>query len=224
MSRMTDPTPQRFRRTPRTPQTGAPTFLWAIVGLMAVIELALGLSEAGYLGSSNWRWPAFAIGAFWQPIFSGGMGSLYPGQQVLMFVTHAFLHGGFMHLALNGVILLALGKFVAHRIGTMRSLLVLGFSAVGGGLAFGLIASSNAPMIGASGAVFGLIGVWQAWDLEMRRATGQALQPVFLAFLGLAVANVVFFVLLGGGLAWQAHLGGWLVGFLLAPHLDRRAA
>ena len=219
---MTDPAPHRFRRHPRTPETGAPRFLWVIVGIMAVIELALGLSEAGYLGSSNWRWPAFAIGAFWQPIFSGGMGPLYPGQQVVMFVSHAFLHGGFIHAALNSVILLALGKFVAQRIGTLRTLLVLLLSAIGGGLAFGMIASSNAPMIGASGAVFGLIGVWQSWDLDMRRAAGLPLKPVFVAILGLAFANLLFFALLGGGLAWQAHLGGWLAGFLLAPYLDRR--
>lgn len=224
MARMTDPTPHRFRRPPHTTAPGAPTALWVIVGLMAVIELVLGLSEAGYLGSANLRWPAFAIGAFWQPIFSGGMVPLYPGQTLLMFVTHAFLHGGFMHLALNGVILLALGKFVAQRIGAPRVLLLLCLAAIGGGLAFGLIGSSTAPMIGASGAVFGLIGVWQEWDLRMRRASGLSVRPVLMAILGLAIANVVFFVLLGGGLAWQAHLGGWLVGFFLAPYLGRRAA
>ena len=188
---------------------------------MAAIEIGLGLSEAEIIGTSNWRWPAFAIGAFWQPIFSGDMAPLYPGQKLLMFVTHAFLHGGFMHMALNSVILLALGKFVAHRIGAARTLLLLFLAAVGGGLAFGLLASSNAPMIGASGAVFGLIGLWQAWDLRMRRSAGLPVLPVLAAILGLAVANVVIFVMLGGGLAWQAHLGGWLVGFGLARQLDR---
>lgn len=221
---MTDRPPHGQPQHGRGPEIGAPRFLWILVGVMAVIELALGLSESGYIGSSNWRWPAFAIGAFWQPMFSGGMGPLYPGQTLLMFVTHAFLHGGFMHLALNGVILLALGKFVAYRIGAPRTLLVLVASAVGGGLAFGLLASSNSPMIGASGAVFGLIGVWQAWDYQMRRAAGLPLQPLLVAILGLVLANVVFFVILGGGLAWQAHLGGWLSGFGLARYFEHRAA
>jgi membrane associated rhomboid family serine protease len=221
---MTDRPPHGQPLHGRGPETGAPRFLWILVGVMAAIELALGLSEAGYIGSSNWRWPAFAIGAFWQPMVSGGMGPLYPGQTVLMFVTHAFLHGGFMHLALNGVILLALGKFVAYRIGAGRTLLVLFASAAGGGLAFGLLASSTSPMIGASGAVFGLIGVWQAWDYQMRRTAGLPLQPLLVAILGLVLANVVFFVILGGGLAWQAHLGGWLAGFGLARYFGHRAA
>jgi hypothetical protein len=37
---------------------------------MAAIEVALSLPAAGYLGSFNLRWPAFVVGAFWQPIFS----------------------------------------------------------------------------------------------------------------------------------------------------------
>lgn len=221
---MTDPTPSGHPLPRRDPDTGAPRFLWVLVGVMAVIELALGLSEAGYIGSTNWRWPAFLIGAFWQPLFSGDMAPLYPGQTLLMLVSHAFLHGGFMHLALNSVVLLALGKFVAYRIGARRALLVLFLSAVGGGLAFGLISSSNAPMIGASGAVFGLIGVWQSWDYQMRQASGQSVQPVVLAILGLVVANILIFGILGGGLAWEAHLGGWLVGFSLARYLTGRAA
>jgi membrane associated rhomboid family serine protease len=186
---------------------------------MAAIELLLGLSESGFIGGSNWRWPAYAIGAFWQPLLSDGMSPLYPGQTFLMFVTHAFLHGGIMHLAFNAVVLLALGKFVASRIGAARTLLVLFLAAVAGGLAFGLLSSGNSPMIGASGAVFGLIGVWQAWDFGARRAAGETVRPVIVAIMGLVLINVVFFVLLGGGLAWQAHLGGWLVGFALARHL-----
>lgn len=223
MARMTDRPPHRHHGQVRGPQAGAPGFLWGLVGLMAAIEAVVGLSEAGIIGASNWRWPAFAIGAFWQPIFSGGMEPLYPGQTLLMFVTHAFLHGGFMHMALNGVILLALGKFVAGRIGAARTLLLLFLAAGGGGLAFGLLSASNAPMIGASGAVFGLIGLWQAWDYRMRRSASLPVRPVLVAILGLAVANVVFFVMLGGGLAWEAHLGGWLIGFFLAGHLDQAA-
>lgn len=219
MLRMTDRMPRGYHLHPRTPEHGAPVFLWGLVGVMAAIELLLGLSEAGVIGASNWRWPAYAIGAFWQPMLSGGMGSLYPGQTVLMFITHAFLHGGIMHLAFNAVVLLALGKFVAGQIGNQRTLLVLFLSAIGGGLAFWLLSSGNAPMIGASGAVFGLIGVWQAWDYGARRAAGATVRPVIVAILGLVLANVVFFVLLGGGLAWQAHLGGWLVGFVLGRRL-----
>ncbi len=212
-----DPQPPR-----QAPQAGAPAFLWILVGVMAAIELILSLSSSGFLGSENLRWPAFALGAFWQPVLSGAAPPLYQGQSVLMFITYAFLHGGFLHLAMNSVILLSLGKFVATHVGTARTLLVLFLSAVGGAACFGLMSSSAAPMIGASGAAFGLIGLWQAMEYRMRRRSGLPLKPVLMAILGLVVANVVLFVILSGGLAWQAHLGGWIAGWLAGSSFARR--
>jgi membrane associated rhomboid family serine protease len=205
--------PPRQRIPIQSQQVGAPGFLWALVCVMSAMEIVLTLSEAGWIGGSNWRPPAFAIGAFWQPIFSGATEPLYPGQQFLMFVTYVFLHGSLMHLVLNSAILLSLGKLAASRIGTARTLLVLFLSTVAGGLFFGLISGTSTPMIGASGAVFGLIGLWQAWDYQLRQQRGLPLQPIYMAMLGLVAANVALAIFLRGGLAWEAHLGGWLVGW-----------
>jgi membrane associated rhomboid family serine protease len=197
-------------------------FLWMIVGVMAAIELVLSLSSSGIIGTDNLRWPALVLGAFWQPVLSGALPPVYPGQIALMFVTHAFLHGGFMHLAMNSVILLSLGKFVSIHIGAAKTVLVLFLSAVGGAACFGLISSSSAPMIGASGAVFGLIGLWQAMDYRMRRRSKLPVRPVVMAFLGLVASNILIFVLLSGGLAWEAHLGGWIVGWISGQSFARR--
>lgn len=219
---MTNQFPSHPPRGPEVQRAGAPAFLWILVGIMAVIEVALSLSEAGYLGSFNLRWPAFAVGAFWQPIFAGAMTPIFPGQRLIMLVTYAFLHGGILHLAINSVILLSLGKLATSRIGAARTLLLLFLSAVGGGLAYGLLSQSAGPMIGASGAVFGLIGLWQGWDYRMRKNAGLPLRPVITAILGLAAANLVLFVIFSGGLAWEAHLGGWLVGWVMALFLAVR--
>ncbi len=219
---MTDTSGRHREPLSKTSPTGAPVFLWVIVGIMTVIEVVLSLSSSGLFGSVNLRWPAFALGAFWQTILSGETSAIYPGQGVLMFITHAFLHGGLAHLALNCVVLLALGKFVAFHFGITRTLLVLFLAAVAGAACFGLISSSSAPMIGASGAVFGLIGLWQAMDYRMRQQSGQPLQPVVMAILGLAIANIALFVLLSGGLAWEAHLGGWIAGWLAGQSFARR--
>jgi membrane associated rhomboid family serine protease len=197
-------------------------FLWMIVGVMAAIELVLSFSSSGIIGTDNLRWPALVLGAFWQPVLSGALPPVYPGQIALMFVTHAFLHGGFMHLAMNSVILLSLGKFVSIHIGAAKTVLVLFLSAVGGAACFGLISSSSAPMIGASGAVFGLIGLWQAMDYRMRRRSKLPVRPVVMAFLGLVASNILIFVLLSGGLAWEAHLGGWIVGWISGQSFARR--
>jgi membrane associated rhomboid family serine protease len=215
-------TPANKRQPPRlAQQTGAPGFLWCLVGIMTAIELVLSLSSSDVFGLQNLRWTAFVFGAFWQPVFVGAVPPVYPGQPVLMFVTYAFLHGGLMHLAMNSVILLSLGKSIAAQIGSARTLLVLFLSAVAGAACFGLLSSSAAPMIGASGAVFGLIGLWQAMDYRMRRRSGLPVQPIVMAILGLVAANIVFFVMLSGGLAWEAHLGGWIAGWLLAQSLAR---
>jgi membrane associated rhomboid family serine protease len=189
---------------------------------MTMIELVLSLSQTGVFGLANLRWPAFVLGAFWQPVLSGATAPAYPGQPVFMFITYAFLHGGFMHLALNSVILLSLGKFVSSHVGATRTLLVLFLSAVAGAACFGLISTSAGPMIGASGAVFGLIGLWQAADYRMRRQSGLAVQPVLMAILALVAANVVLFAFLSGGLAWEAHLGGWIVGWVSGHSFARR--
>jgi hypothetical protein len=59
-------------------------FLWMIVGVMAAIELVLSLSTSGIIGTDNLRWPAFMLGAFWQPVLSGALPPVYPGQTALM--------------------------------------------------------------------------------------------------------------------------------------------
>jgi len=43
-----------------------------------------------------------------------------------------------------------------------------------------------------------------------------------MAFLGLVASNILIFVLLSGGLAWEAHLGGWIVGWISGQSLARR--
>lgn len=201
---------------------GAPGYLWALVGVLAVIEAVLAMSDAGLILPAGLRWSAFALGAFWQPLWSGQIAPIYPGQPVIMLLSYAFLHGGLAHLALNSVVLLALGKLATARIGMTRTLIVLALSAVGGGLAFGLLSSGGAPMIGASGAAFGLLGLWLAWDYQWRKQMGQPLKPVVTTLAALVVANVGFFVILSGGLAWEAHLGGWLVGWIAGLSFARR--
>jgi membrane associated rhomboid family serine protease len=71
-------------------------------------------------------------------------------------------------------------------------------------------------MVGASGAVFGLFGTSIYWDYQRRRLAGASLRPVLNLTVGLIVMNVVLYVLVSGMLAWQAHLGGFLAGMILA--------
>lgn len=210
----------RFNR-PADPDR-LPPALWILVGAMALTELVLALSDRGLL-PGDLRMLALLHGAFWTPLLDGTAWPVFSGQAVTMFVTHAFLHGGFFHLAMNGVILLALGKMVAERAGAGGMLLLFFASAIGGGAVFWLLSQGGAPMIGASGAVFGFLGLWQYWEGMARHRRGLPLQPVIATVGGLAVLNLVLAFMLQGALAWQAHLGGFLVGVALGPLMTRFA-
>jgi membrane associated rhomboid family serine protease len=69
-------------------------------------------------------------------------------------------------------------------------------------------------MVGASGALFGLAGAWKAWEWREARKSGTALWHILLWLLGLAVLNLVLWVLQGGLLAWETHLGGFIAGWI----------
>lgn len=209
---MSDTPPRRIAPRLSPSSAGAPGFVWALVGVLAAIELIL--SAAGLLGAAHWRVIAFFFGGFWPPILAEGAGGLYPGQREAMFLTHAFLHANLLHMVMNGVVLLSLGKVIGERMGAWRTLLLFALSAVAGGVVFGLVSAGPGPMIGASGAAFGFLGLWNAWDFVRRRRRGASIRPILGTILGLVLANVALFVFLEGGLAWEAHLGGYLIGWL----------
>jgi membrane associated rhomboid family serine protease len=156
-------------------------------------------------------------------------------ERALPFVTYMFLHGSYMHVAINSVRLLAFGPVVARRLG---SLLFLLFFLVCGiaGAAVHLACNweSAAPVVGASAAISGLM----AAAFRMLPVPGhdqwRPLAPVFspriLLWTGLwVVVNIIAGVTgLGTGgevqlVAWQAHLGGYAAGLLLAGPFDALA-
>jgi membrane associated rhomboid family serine protease len=201
--------------------SGAPIFLWILLGVMAAIEIGLSISEYEILGSTSQRGFALVLGAFWPSMLSGVSTPVYPGHGIFMFFTYAFLHGGFFHLAMNGVILLSLGKFLSTHLGSLKTLFVLFVSTIAGAAFFGFLSQNNDPMIGASGAVFGLIGAWQAMQYVKLRRLDLPVGSVLMAILGLIAANVLIYLLLSGRIAWEAHLGGWIAGWLLGRHFAK---
>lgn len=146
-------------------------------------------------------------------------------------VLHIFAHGGLVHIVFNLIGLAALGPAVMERLGPLRPRSLAAFMALffgsglsGVGLWLALNPASEIPMLGASGAIFGLLG------FLMRQPDPQAAPvPLFSPMLGRAFAEwfklhlplVAIFaipLLLGGsnfGLAWEAHLGGFLAGMVL---------
>ncbi len=190
--------------------------LWALVGLISAIELLLEASDARLIGGPRWRDWANHLGAFQSPVLDGTWPEAFPGQGATMFLTHAFLHGDFLHLVMNMVVLLALGKLLTSVLGPARMLFVFAATAVAGALAFWALNGAAGQMVGASGAVFGFIGVWKFWEWRGRRAYRAAMRPLWSSLLALVIANFAVWWLFSGLVAWEAHLGGFLAGWVIA--------
>ncbi len=158
--------------------------------------------------------------------------------RVLPFVTYIFLHGSWTHVIINTVWLLAFGPVVSRRFGVLRFLVFFLLCGIAGAaVQLACNWGSTDPVIGASAAISGLMGA--AFRLLGRDGGGvfrpQAMAPIFsrqilLISLVWVVINVVAGLTgLGTGpgvqlIAWQAHLGGYAAGLLLAglfdPHLN----
>lgn len=211
------------RGFPSAPPLAPPVL--AIVALCAGLE-ALFTLTGGPSGQSALRRLAFVYGAFWPQVASGGWEAVFPGQRLTMFLTYSVLHGGLLHMAFNVLILLHLSRETVARVGNWGFVLFFAVSALGGAAAFALLTTASAPMVGASGAVFGLFGATMFWDWQRRRAAGAPVQPVLRMGLGLVLMNVILWVLVQGLLAWEAHLGGFLAGlaaaWLATPTLAHR--
>jgi membrane associated rhomboid family serine protease len=187
-----------------------PAFLGLILS-MVLIELIFFMADIGWLGSPRWRSFAYQNGAFWAGLLTNWRPN-YAGQTVTMFFTYAFLHGGLIHMVTNMVVLFSLGLMAIKRVGTVGFFVIFFLASFGGGIAFGALSNSVQPMLGASGALFGLIGAWVYWDWRERHSP----IPIVTAILGLILLNVIMWWWMNGQLAWQTHLGGFISGWASA--------
>lgn len=160
----------------------------------------------------------------------------------LGFLTSQFLHAGWLHVISNMWCLWIFGDNVEDRLGSLRFLV---FYLLSGVAASALHVYTNAdatvPAIGASGAIAGVMGAYFVLFPTARVVT---LVPVFILPLFIEVPAFVFLLFwfatqffsgmlalgassdggLGGGIAWWAHVGGFLAGIVLLALLRPRAS
>ncbi|MEM1164199.1 MAG: rhomboid family intramembrane serine protease [Pseudomonadota bacterium] len=206
---------------------GPPPLLWVMAAIFVGFELTFALAESGLFGRTDLRVEVYLRGAFLDFYFDRALaGESPPGWFWTSFVTYAFLHGGMLHLLMNTAVFLGLGSYIAHGIGLPRFLILFGVTAIAGAVAFGLIAKTNGPMIGASGVVFGFIGALKRWEWKYIQRTGAPANRFWGTIIALILINLLLLLYFpgDGGLAWEAHLGGFVAGFLIAPLLAPHAA
>ncbi len=131
-------------------------------------------------------------------------------------VTGGFLHAGFLHIFMNMLALYWIGIALEPAIGSLRFAIIYGVSLLAGSLG-ALLVSPHTPTVGASGAVFGLLG---ALAVEYR-ARGISLAESQLGIV--IVLNLVFSFTIPG-ISWGGHIGGLIGGALAmsAFHMGAR--
>lgn len=147
--------------------------------------------------------------------------------------TAMFLHAGLAHLAGNMLFLWIYGDNVEYRLGRLGFLLSYLTTGMVSTLAFGLIAGpSLTPLIGASGAISGLLGLYFVFFPRNKVKIFVFLFPFVMNSVYLSARVVLAFYLLidnllpqllgaQGGVAYGAHIGGFMAGLVLALPLDR---
>ncbi len=126
-------------------------------------------------------------------------------------LTYIFVHGGILHILFNLYSLFVLGPEMERLVGRWRFSVLFLLSGVGGAVAV-LLSNPASPVIGASGAIFGLFG---AYFVIARHLGGNNRQLIIVIVINLAIGFLV------PGIAWQAHVGGLLIGALVAFVLVR---
>jgi len=149
-----------------------------------------------------------------------------PGEQLFSFISFMFIHGGFIHLIGNMWSLYIFGDNVEDRLGPFRYLLFYISCGLASGISHLVINwHSQIPTIGASGAISGVMGAYLILYPKSRILT---LIPLFIFFPIMEIPAVFFlgiwffFQFLSaastagqGGIAWWAHIGGFISGIVL---------
>jgi len=145
------------------------------------------------------------------------------------YVTYAFLHADIWHLGTNMLFLWVFGDNVEDAMGHLRFLVFYLLCAAAGALAHGLLdPRSEAPLIGASGAVAGVVAAYlllhprvRLWVLVLGRIPLPL--PAFVPLTLWIVYQLYMLVFdAQGEVSWAAHIGGIVAGFALIALMKRR--
>jgi membrane associated rhomboid family serine protease len=159
-----------------------------------------------------------------------------PSVEWVTIFSAMFLHGGWFHILSNMWVLFIFGDNVEARMGGFKYLIFYLLSGTAAGLLQTyILPSSQVPMIGASGAIAGVLG---AYLILFPRSRIASLVPIFFIFTIIEIPAFVFLIFWfvsqiysglfsiqgssGSGVAWWAHIGGFLFGMVTVFFFARR--
>lgn len=200
----------------------APYVTWAIIALNVVVFLATAGLVPERLASAN----LLGLGLIPAVVTQNAVLSpeLVIAPTWATWITYAFMHGGWLHLIGNMLFLWVFADNVEDAMGHVRFLIFYLLCAIAGALAHMMSdPASQAPLVGASGAVSGVLAAYLLL-YPRARVFGLALNilpvtiPVWIA-IGAFIAVQIFHVFAGSGgaTAWWAHMGGLVAGAAMVP-------
>jgi membrane associated rhomboid family serine protease len=204
-----------------------PTRIRPVVTILFIAACVLVFLYQASLGPDQGERFVFLLGAIPAAIF-GGQTEFTAIPPELTLLTSMFLHGGLMHLAGNMLYLWIFGNNIEDAMGHVRFVVFYVVCGLAAAMTHALTdPGSTIPMIGASGAISGVLG---AYLLLYPRAQILVLVPlgIFTRLMYIPAGWVLglwFFMQLisgsgsigrgGGGVAWFAHIGGFIAGMVL---------
>lgn len=197
-----------------------------IIGLNVLVWCAMSLGGTGLTQAA-----AFSLGYI--PSVAYELAVLPPELELvptpLTYITYSFLHADLLHLGGNMLFLWVFGDNVEDALGHLRYLIFYLACTVAGAAFHGMIMpESQAPLIGASGAVAGVIAAYlvlhprvKLWVLAFARIPLRV--PAYLALLlWIGTQLVMFAVDRENQVSWAAHIGGIIAGMILVAPMRRR--
>jgi membrane associated rhomboid family serine protease len=234
---MTDPadTEIEAQNPGREPIFNIPGFILVIIALCVIVFLL-----ETYIFSDEQANDFLFNFAFIPARFSEYGGFTSPAA-LLTTVTYSLMHGSIAHIGLNMIWLIAFGSPLAARIGPWRMTLFWIVTSIAAVMThFAVYPDSVVPLVGASGAISGMMGA--AARFGFRRSTKRDsaafvgdILPIMVAlrmrtvltFLGVWFATNIVTGMLSVGvdssasIAWEAHIGGFIIGFFFISMFDR---
>jgi membrane associated rhomboid family serine protease len=182
--------PAAWTRVRSAAGRGAPVVTYSLIGITALVYL---LQWIPGLGVTN--------ALFFSPVF---MTEVLP--EPWRAITSVFLHSTslFVHIILNMYTLWIFGRLLEPMLGRTRFLALYMISGLAGSVGVVVFAAPTTQVLGASGAIFGLMG---AFVVIQRRLGGNMTQLYILLAINLAIGFIP-----GANISWQAHLGGLIGG------------
>lgn len=171
-----------------------------------ITKILLALNIAVFVAAWARSWLLDDLLLFGRAYTSDGLEGVAEGQWYRL-LTSTFLHQEVWHIAFNMLGLWWLGGPLEAALGRVRYLTLYLLSGLAGSALTYLIASPQQGSLGASGAIFGLLGA----TVVLMRRMNYDMRPVLV----LLALNLLF-TFTWGGIAWEAHVGGLIAGVLIA--------